>query len=30
MSIEGIWVPLVTPFRNGQVDFPALKRTAKE
>lgn len=30
MSIEGIWVPLVTPFRDGQVDFTALKRTAKE
>src|SRR6185437_14328204 len=30
MSIEGIWVPIVTPFRNGQVDFPALKRCAAE
>jgi 4-hydroxy-tetrahydrodipicolinate synthase len=30
MSIEGIWVPIVTPFRNGQVDFPALKRLAAE
>ena len=30
MSIAGIWVPIVTPFRNGQIDFPALKRTAAE
>jgi 4-hydroxy-tetrahydrodipicolinate synthase len=30
MSIEGIWVPIVTPFRSGQVDFAALKRTAIE
>ncbi len=30
MSIEGIWVPIVTPFRNGQIDFPALKRSAAE
>ena len=30
MSIEGIWVPIVTPFRNGQIDFPALKHTAAD
>jgi len=30
MSIEGIWVPIVTPFQNGQIDFPALKRCAAE
>ena len=30
MSIDGIWVPIVTPFRNGQIDFPALKRLAAE
>lgn len=23
-SFNGIWVPLVTPFRNGEIDFPAL------
>lgn len=26
----GIWVPLVTPFHNGQIDFPALKAKACE
>lgn len=25
----GIWVPLVTPFRNGNIDFPALQKTAQ-
>lgn len=25
----GIWVPLVTPFHNGKIDFPALKATAR-
>jgi len=25
----GIWVPLVTPFHNGIIDFPALKATAR-
>lgn len=24
----GIWVPLVTPFRNGEIDFPALQAMA--
>lgn len=23
---EGIWLPLVTPFRNGEVDLPAVRR----
>jgi len=26
----GIWVPLVTPFHNGNIDFPALKAKAQE
>src|SRR5437660_12627554 len=26
MVYEGVWVPLVTPFRDGRVDFPALSR----
>ncbi len=26
VDFSGIWVPLVTPFRNGQVDHPALHR----
>ncbi len=26
----GIWVPLVTPFHNGNIDFPALKATARK
>ena len=30
MSIAGIWVPLVTPFSAGQIDLPALRRTACE
>lgn len=25
----GIWVPLVTPFRNGEIDLPALQRLAR-
>src|SRR5476651_2619218 len=24
-SFSGIWVPLVTPFHHGEIDFPALK-----
>lgn len=28
-SFTGIWVPLVTPFRNGNIDFPALQKTAR-
>src|SRR5438067_7419892 len=26
MVYEGVWVPLVTPFRDGRVDLPALSR----
>ena len=26
VSFEGIWVPLVTPFAQGEVDHPALHR----
>lgn len=31
MSIEfhGIWVPIVTPFHHGSIDFPALKKLAR-
>ena len=25
----GIWVPLVTPFYNGEIDFPALQALAR-
>ncbi len=25
-SFHGIWVPLVTPFQDGEIDFPALRR----
>ncbi len=25
-DIQGIWLPLVTPFRDGQVDEPSLRR----
>jgi 4-hydroxy-tetrahydrodipicolinate synthase len=28
-SFTGIWVPLVTPFRNGEIDFNALQALAK-
>jgi 4-hydroxy-tetrahydrodipicolinate synthase len=24
-SFSGIWVPLVTPFHQGEIDFPALQ-----
>lgn len=27
---SGIWVPLVTPFHNGEVDFPALQTLARQ
>lgn len=27
-SMHGIWVPLVTPFRQGQVDLDAAQRLA--
>lgn len=27
-GFTGIWVPLVTPFRNGDIDFPALQALA--
>ena len=26
---SGLWIPLVTPFRNGEVDHPALRRLVK-
>ncbi len=26
----GIWVPLVTPFHNGEIEFPALTATARK
>ena len=26
VDFSGIWVPLVTPFCNGQLDHPALHR----
>jgi dihydrodipicolinate synthase/N-acetylneuraminate lyase len=25
-SFQGIWVPLVTPFQNGAIDFVGLRR----
>lgn len=25
MSIEGIWLPIITPFKNDKVDFEAYK-----
>jgi 4-hydroxy-tetrahydrodipicolinate synthase len=28
-SFTGIWVPLVTPFHNGEIDFPALHALAR-
>src|SRR5471030_3145783 len=28
-NFTGIWVPLVTPFHNGEIDFPALQATAR-
>lgn len=28
-SFNGIWVPLVTPFNRGAIDFPALQTTAR-
>src|SRR5450830_1650435 len=27
-SFEGIWVPLITPFHDGRIDFPALQALA--
>lgn len=29
-SFTGIWVPIVTPFKNGEVDFPAAQKLADE
>ncbi|GGC94096.1 4-hydroxy-tetrahydrodipicolinate synthase [Undibacterium terreum] len=29
-NIEGIWVPLVTPFRNGQLDLDKAQRLARK
>ena len=28
MTIEGIWLPLITPFRDGALDEPSLRRMA--
>ncbi len=28
-SFSGIWVPLVTPFQDGAIDFPALRNLAR-
>ncbi|NEX64268.1 4-hydroxy-tetrahydrodipicolinate synthase [Noviherbaspirillum galbum] len=29
-SFSGIWVALATPFRDGEIDFPALRRLARQ
>lgn len=29
-AFEGIWVPVITPFRDGRVDFEALQRLASD
>ena len=29
MQFEGLWIPMVTPFRNGEVDLPAAARLAR-
>ncbi len=23
MKIEGVWLPIITPFHNGSIDFPS-------
>lgn len=28
-SFDGIWIPLVTPFHDGKIDFPALQALAR-
>lgn len=28
-SFDGIWIPLITPFNNGRIDFPALQALAR-
>lgn len=28
-NFQGIWVPIVTPFHQGKVDFPALRKLAR-
>lgn len=28
IRFEGIWLPLITPFRNGELDLPAVRRLA--
>jgi 4-hydroxy-tetrahydrodipicolinate synthase len=28
-SFQGIWVPIITPFHQGKVDFPALQKLAQ-
>src|SRR5450830_131227 len=29
ISFDGIWIPLVTPFHDGRIDFPALQALAR-
>ena len=29
MSIQGVWLPLVTPFRDGALDEPSLRRMVR-
>lgn len=29
-SIEGIWIPLITPFHHGAVDLPAIQKLANQ
>ena len=29
MRIEGLWLPLITPFRDGELDEPSLRRLAQ-
>ncbi len=27
--LQGLWLPLVTPFRNGELDAPSLRRLVR-
>jgi 4-hydroxy-tetrahydrodipicolinate synthase len=27
--IQGLWLPLITPFRDGELDGPSLRRLAR-
>ena len=27
--LQGLWLPLVTPFRNGELDEPSLRRLVR-